>query len=183
MGIFLLGWVIAAAKVGAADIADCGDIRSFRVAPYLALAVELQALPEKDAVARLQSWADSGKHDEPVILLCRMLFQARTGGEFRRPMLGGPGFFGGTKLKDWPLEPITIVDDVPFLIVSSYMLAGHAEEAPSYLKYCLTDTDWTTRRYRALGRTEIASAFDKLLKATPWKLTDWDRKMLGRQIE
>jgi len=169
----------------AADIKDCGDIRSYRAAPYVAVATELQSLPREEAVARLRQWADSQKYDEQVIILCRMLFERRAGGEFRRPGLGGPQFYGETTTKDWPLEPITVVDDVPFLIVFGYVLAGHAEDASSYLDYCLAEAVWARRRYHAVNRREIAAALEKLLKFSAWRrpLNTSERELLTKQVE
>jgi len=175
----------SAFMASAADIKDCGGIRSYKVAPYVALATELQSLPKEEAIARLQEWAVSEKYDEQVIILCRMLFEPRPGVAFRRPLLGGPQFFGKTKMTDWPLEPITVIDDVPLLIVINYMLAGVAERAPSYLNHCLSNANWTTRRFRTVSKAEIAAAFEKLLKSTPSNesQSDWEFELISKQIE
>lgn len=183
---FLTLVLLASAFIAsAADIKDCGGIRSYKVEPYVALATELQSLQKEEAVARLQQWAVSQKYDEQVIILCRMLFEPRPGVEFRRPMLGGPQFFGKTTMKDWPLEPITVIDDVPFLIVNTYVLGGVAEQGPTYLNYCLSNANWTTRRYRAVSKVEIAAAFEKLLKSIPpdEQQSKWELGIISKQIE
>ena len=183
---FLTLLLLASAFIAsAADIKDCGGIRSYKVAPYVALATELQSLQKEEAIGRLRKWAVSQKYDEQVIILCRMLFEPRPGVEFRRPKLGGPQFFGKTTMKDWPLEPITVIDDVPFLIVIGYMLGGVAEQGPSYLNYCLSSANWTTRRYRAVSKEEIAAAFKKLLKSTPSneQQSEWELGLISKQIE
>jgi hypothetical protein len=169
----------------AADIKDCGDISSYKVAPYVALATELQALRKEDAIARLQKWATSRKYDEQIIILCRMLFEPRPGIEFRRPMLGDPQFYSETTIKDWPLEPITLVDGVPFLIVGGYVLAGLAEEGSSYLNYCLSNANWSSKQYRSVNKQEINIAFEKLLKSLAQKqpLSEWGLRLFTKQIE
>jgi hypothetical protein len=169
----------------ATNIEECGDIGSYKPTPFVALAVELQSLGKDEAIIRLQRWASSKKYDEQVILLCRMLFESRKNMAFRAPMLGGAGFYGGTSEKDWPLEPIVIIDDIPFLIVSDYALFGHAEEAPPYLHYCLSNTDWASRHYHLVSRVDIETAFQKLLKAPLWKRPlNWrEVNLLKRQME
>jgi hypothetical protein len=168
-----------------ANISRCGDLDSYKVVPYLDVAVELQSMRKEDAIALLQKWAKSPKHDGQVIILCRMLFEAKKGAEFRSPLLGGPQFNGGTTMMDWPLEPITIVDDIPFVIVLGYFLAGQAEEAPSYLSYCLSNAEWTSRHYHIARKREINAALQKLLKSSVWKhrLDEWEMGMLRKQIE
>ena len=167
---FWLLWLASAGIASAADIKDCGRIGSYKIAPYMALAIELQALPKDAAVARLRKWADTHEYDEQVIILCRMLFEPRPGVEFRRPLLGGPQLYGGTTMKDWPLEPITVVDDVPFLTASSYMIAGgKPEEGTTYLNDCISTADWTSRKYRVVSHQEVTAAFEKLLKSSIWK--------------
>ncbi len=178
--------VTASAVVAAPiNINRCGDLDSYRVTPYLLVASELQTLSKKDAIAQLQQLADSRKHNEQVVILCRMLFEAKENSEFRRPMLGGPQFYGNISLKDWPLEPITIIDNIPFKIVIGYMLAGHAEEAPEYLKYCLENAQWTNRIYAQRTKKDIDSAFQTLLKSNVWKkpLDQWQLGLIHQQIQ
>src|SRR5882724_8067295 len=106
----LIALLLAVTSVQAAaplSLDKCGDLRSYRVAPYLEVACALQALPKDGAIAQLQKWADTRNYDQQVIILCRMLFEAKDGSKFRRPMLGGPAFYGDTGMEDWPQEPIT----------------------------------------------------------------------------
>lgn len=172
------------ARASAEELAGAGDLNHFTSAPYVALAVQLQILGKDKGVAKLRGWAETRKHDEQVIVLCRMLFEPGKGGEFLPPRLGGPGFLAGTGAEDWPLEPIAIIDGIPFRIVTGYMLAGEAEGGLSYLDYCLAHTNWSIRRYRIVTDETIKAAFEKLKQSPKWKrpLTEWELSLLGKQI-
>src|SRR5688500_5892944 len=104
------------------------ETNPYRVDPYIAAAA-LQAEPKTaaDTLKKLfkeaDDWDDAGK----AIVLCRMLFTAKPKGEFRHPMLGAPSFLGSGDAKDWPMEPIELVDGVPFVVVYGYRLGGKPE--------------------------------------------------------
>src|SRR5882672_7824012 len=78
----------------------------YKVDPYTRAAASLQSLGKDKACAKLLALAKtrSEKRDEDpkwyedlkVVILCRMLFSAKAGGEFRGPMIGGPSFLGNT---------------------------------------------------------------------------------------
>ena len=135
----------------------------FRIQPYLQAAVKLQAMEERDRVEWLTRHAKSGRYDEQVIVLCRMLFQAKDGGEYGRPMLGAPQFVGKASGPAWPLEPIAVFKDVPIVVVRGYALAGHPESASSYLKYCLNTCRWTSRKYREIDDEELEKRLDEFV--------------------
>jgi len=89
-------------------------------------------------------------------------------------------------MKDWPLEPITLIDDIPFLIVITYMKAGESQHGASpYLRYCISDADWTTRRYHTVTKQEIETGFQKLLNSPIWKqpLDKWELGFIRKQTE
>jgi hypothetical protein len=141
----------------------------YKVDPYLRAAVALQDMGRERAVEHLRAWAAKGADERPIVL-CRMLFTARTGGEFRRPALGAALFVGGGMLeargseyKNWPLEPIELVDGVPLLVTRGYALGGRAERPSSYLAYCVEHCDWSTFRFRAKSPAKKAAALKKLL--------------------
>jgi hypothetical protein len=124
------------------------------------------------------------EQDEQIIILCRMLFTKRADSEFRRPMIGGAFFFGATDYSDWSLEPIEVVDGVPFKIVRGYVLGGFPEPASSYLNYCMTACDWNRTAFREATAKELQAALDKLLSSPKWKqpLDEYDRAFLSDQI-
>jgi hypothetical protein len=120
-----------------------------------------------------------------VIILCRMLFTQRPGADFRRPMIGGASFFGGTDYADWPLEPIELVDGIPFLITRGYFIAGLAERDEGYLRYCETNCDWSGFRYTTKNESQKRDALSKLLASPKWKtpLDTYGRQFFTEQID
>jgi hypothetical protein len=169
---------------------------SYKVDPYIA-AAKLQAADRDEAVESLRTAAKdadaAAKHavqyphqsSDKVILLCRMLFTAKPNGEFRRPMIGAPLCLGDTDLKDWPLEPIEIVDGIPFLVVRGYQGSGVPEPAEHYLSYCLQECDWAADRFQPKAAGEKKKALDKLLTSRKWKrpLTEYEEGFLLSQVQ
>lgn len=152
-----------------AGIARCGGINhSYRVRPYLEVARRLQELGKSAAVGQLREEAKTGKNDERVIILCRMLFESKNGKEFRRPLIGAACFLGDTTYKDWPLEPISIHEGVPFLVVWGYELAGVPERASWYLEYCVRSCDWSDTGFRLHSNEELEAALESFLQSGPW---------------
>jgi len=175
------------------DFLKCGDLQHFRAVSYLKVAKELQALPEAERVKALERFCNIPERNLQAIILCRMLFTAKPGGTFRRPLLGGPGFITSREdipgLTDprlsqpWPLEPITLADGVPFAIVTGYALAGAAEKAGAYLAYCRKETQWSPLRYHPVSSEQMENALQKLEHQIPTKdLTLWVIKFLHQQI-
>jgi hypothetical protein len=158
----------------------------YRCVPYLKAAMAVQALGRSRgliALAKLTAGADAD--DQPAIILCRMLFAKKTGSKFRRPLVGAAGFLGKTDYADWPLEPIELVDGVPFLITRGYKLAGLSESAERYLAYCIANCDWNAFRYQPKTDLEKAAALAKLLGSGKWKrpLYDFEKEFLSDQIK
>ena len=155
------------------------DKPEFKSAQYIRVARQLLSIPEERRREYLKQLV-SGKYDEQAIILCRMLFEARPKQEFRRPFVGGPVFVA--RDSKWPLEPIAIVDEVPFLIVRGYRLGGQPEPASNYLDYCLKNCAWTTRRYRRDDKQTLSAALEKLVKSQP-ALGERGRSYLSKQVE
>lgn len=152
-------------EIAYAELPDMREWERYRVDPYLRMAVQLQRAGPDAAEQRLLKMAV----DDRAIILCRMLFVARPHGGFRRAYIGGASFFGGTAYEDWPLEPITLVDGVPFLITRGYALAGHPEDPREYVQYCLRACDRNPYRYRLRTAEEKHRALEKLLGSSRWK--------------
>lgn len=135
---------------------------------YLRLAGELMALDEPRRAAALRSMANA-KLEGQTITLCRMLFEKKPDLlELRRPSLGGPHFVGTTtEMKDWPLEPITLVGEVPLLIVNGYTLAGPREPAIDYLEFCLANCVWSKRTFSEIEQA-IATADQAIRQPAFW---------------
>jgi hypothetical protein len=161
--------------------------KGYRVDPYITAAGKLKAVGKDEAVKLLRAAAvkDSVSPPDPVIHLCRMLFTPKKGGEFRRPGLDLPECLGGSNGKAWALEPIEIVDGVPFLIVSGYTLGGVPEPTVDYVDYCSKKCEWGSSEYRAKSDAEKKAALEKLLSSKKWKrpLEEWEREFLSSQIK
>ncbi|MDB5306218.1 MAG: hypothetical protein JWO38_420 [Gemmataceae bacterium] len=157
---------------------------AYKVDPYLAAAEWLQEAGKDKATETLAKWAEERDGDK-VIVLCRMLFVVRPKGEFRRPSIGAPFQPGGADSRDWPLEPLELVDGVPFLVVRGYVLGGYPEPAREYLDYCLDKCDWSTKKYKPKTAEEKQKALAKLMASDKWKvpLTDDEKRFLADQIK
>jgi hypothetical protein len=99
-------------------------------------------------------------------------------------MLGRAMLIGGTGHDDWPLEPVEVVEGVPFMSVRGYFLSGKAESSEQYLSYCLANCDWTGFRYATKTAAEQTNALDKLIRSNKWKrpLKDYERDFLTNQV-
>lgn len=141
----------------------------FRSEPYIRAAAKLQSLPKTQAVAILTTVANDLKHDDQIIVLCRMLFVAKPGREFRKPRLGTPDYFNGTEDAQWPLSPIELVDGVPFLICAGHRLAGIREPAGAYLAYCVKTCNWSKYEFAPTSQQQRLRALEKLFASSKWK--------------
>jgi hypothetical protein len=159
--------------------------QQYNVEPYIRAAVALQSLDRATALRRLHEMAQDPNADARVIVLCRMLFAPRLGGEFRGPLIGGALFLRDTSYSDWPLEPIEILDGIPFLVVTGYILAGQPEADKVYLRYAETHADWSTVRYTLKTAEQKREALEKFLASPKWKqpLDASDRKFLMDQVQ
>jgi hypothetical protein len=176
-----------ATEVRVADLVKLLDDDDYKVDPYLLAAQSLQVMGEAKACKLLAALADKQVGlEKPTVTLCRMLFKAKRGDAFRRAALGEPNFVaGGTDADDWPLEPITIVDGVPFLVVNGYTIAGKPESSISYLMYCLTECEWNDFKFKPKSRKEKKKALESLLMSPKLKgkLKDGDKDFLEAQIK
>ena len=98
-------------KIGQCSSINSGDYASNS---YLELASYTQSLEKTKAIDIITIFANTGKYEDQIIILTRMLFQAKKDSVLRRPMIGAPGFAGNTDYEDWPMEPIEILNDIPF---------------------------------------------------------------------
>jgi hypothetical protein len=157
----------------------------FKSEMYIRLAIELQALGREKAELRLHEIAKNGFTLGRAIILSRMLFKKRPGEQFTRPFIGGALFMGGTDYSDWPLEPIELVDGIPFVISRGYLIAGKPENDDEYVRYCETHADWSDLQYAVPTKQQEQAALAKLVTSPKWKipLTDKERELLSRQIE
>ncbi len=167
---------------------DSGE--KYRVDPYLQAAVSLQAMDSERALKNLKALAERDD-DARVIVLCRMLFaELRPGTVFSRPVLGSPHFVGGEPdwndrvHRGWPLEPIELVDGVPFLVVRGYVLGGKGVSSWGYLAYCIQNCGWSQYRYKPKSLDEKKAALKTFLSLPKVKgrLDDADIRLLETQL-
>ena len=148
---------------------DSGD--TYRVDPYIAAAAQLQALGKEEALRQLGDFAlrhgqDLAAHNsvwrgEPLYVLCRMLFVPREGIAFRAPYLGANNA-GQTKFN--ALEPIELVDGIPFLTSQgTYIGSGFPESPESYLLFCITHCRWSDYHYAPRSAAEKRAALHKII--------------------
>lgn len=161
-------------------------MRGFRIAHYLVVAAQLQAWDSSNRAVRLRELAGDPQHASEVYPLCRMLFDAKPGSQFRRPMIGFPIFFDGSlgrsaNYADWPLEPIALVDGVPILIVQGYMLAGRAEPPLKYVDYCLKSCRWRDVRFVPVDPARLLKIVDDFIAANPRlkRSAEWLERQAG----
>jgi hypothetical protein len=166
---------------------DLPDFRhaDYKAEPYIRAAATLQALGKDKAGATLLALAKDDQRGERIPILCRMLYTKKAGAEFRRPAIGAAVFLGKTTYSDWPLEPIELVDGVPFLITRGYFVCGHPEPATSYVRYCLQNCDWSCEQFKPKSNKEREKALEKLLASPKWKaqLTVGGKEFLTLQIK
>ena len=158
----------------------------YRVDAYIEAAGRLQAMGEKAACERLliMGAQDDADYDK-IAVLCKMLFAKRPGSEFIRPSMGGAVFIGGTHYSDWPLEPIEIIDGVPFIIVRGYSVFGASELPFMYVRYCMTNCNWSSIRFEPKSEEQKKKAMLKLIASPKWQLPleQEDRDYFNLQIQ
>jgi hypothetical protein len=157
---------------------------TYKADPYIRAAAMLQTLSKGEAYNALLVLVKEADQNSQTVVLCRMLFSPKTNGEFRRARIGGAKFLGDTGYEDWPLEPIEVVDGVPFLITYGYKLSGVAESAGSYLIYCIRNCDWGRDRFAPRSKEEKHKALGKLLASPKWKrgLDEDEKAFLVSQV-
>jgi hypothetical protein len=174
-------------NVSLADLPASFAYLAYRCDPYIRAAATLQAEGHKRACDSLSALAKDAEGGDKVIILCRMLFTPRAEREFRRPAIGDLKLFGETESTDWPLEPIELVDGVPFLVFDAPYrgLAGLAESGESYLRYCVSDCDWRPFRFVPKNSEAKEKALAKLLGCGRWRapLEDHEVERLSGQIQ
>jgi hypothetical protein len=198
-GILLLVFVCTTLPCGTCPVCRASDedeIRAaikgwwnggYKIDPLLRTAEVLQKMGKDEACRRLLTLIEEKEGDGvPVRELCRLVFKAKKGSDFRRPR-GGHGFLGGSSYDDWPLDPLAVVDGVPFVVTESLLFnnAGTwAESEKDYLKYCMKECDWNDAKFAPKSKAEKEKALEKLLSSKKWKepLTDEQRERLRAQI-
>lgn len=183
-------------------------VGTFKAHPYIRAAAVLQGLGRTRAcrvLARLaarEAAADAGTYR--AVVLCRMLFVAKPGGQFRGPAVGAPSllgepWFAGTQDSDWPLYPIALSDGAPFLICWGYTLGGYPESSEGYLDYCMSQCAWSDFHFSLKTAPQEEQALQDLLATArakvqqdeahqspgqqPLHLQPWEIQALRSQVQ
>ncbi len=120
--------------------------------------------------------------DRRLFLIARLLFK-RTDGVDQMPLLklGATSPPGGPD-KDWPLFPLVVGDDVPFLMINGYNLAGAAEPSTRHIDYCERNCD--LRKSPLLPADSPMRAAERVFASTQWKsLFSGDEDLNGRHAK
>lgn len=166
-------------------LGDLRGLNTYRCAKVIRACELAQLVGQEKAFERLLSYAKKDRDNAlGVAVLCRVLYARKGSAEFRAAMLGRPSLLGGTDSVNWPLEPIELVDGVPFLIIRGYSLRGHAETGESYLRYCHSKCEWSNRPITEKSQEELERACNKLIRSAKWRenLDDRDDAFLRSQV-
>lgn len=173
-------WILAGLILqGAAGCGESGPpdtyafLENYQISRYVDAAASLRKLEPTLRASELRELARDRKFASDVYVLCRMLFEAKPGQEFRRPLIGAASFLGNTTYDDWPLEPIALEQGIPILIVRGYTLAGVAEPPGGYVEYCLSSCAWrpaATPGQRGAVVAKFIGAHPKLAGDAEWLL-------------
>jgi hypothetical protein len=157
---------------------------TFRAGPYITSAIKLQELGREKGCREMAAAGKDPRNGDQIIALCQMLFAPRKDGKNERPRLGVPGYIAGTGASDWPLEPITLVENIPFAIINGYAIFGVRESGDKYLRRCMSGREWSTTRFQEPTRGQMNDALAKLLSSPKWKhpLSQYERDPLRAQI-
>lgn len=100
------------------------------------------ALAALEAYERL-AWAPVGgeQHDslddERVFLILRVLFMRNDGNSVMPPLrIGSPDVPPPEDPAAFPLFPLAVVEQIPFLLIDGYQLGGLPERASEHIRYC-----------------------------------------------
>ena len=145
---------------------------AYRVDPYISAAQRLQAMGQVAACNKLLALSQSDGPDdddgEKIVVLCRMVLTNRPGSDFRSAWIGRPILLDGTDHSDWPLEPIEVVNEIPFSICMGYAIFATPEPPELYVRYCMTNCDWSSIRFEPKTKKQKQEALAKLLASPKW---------------
>jgi len=119
---------------------------------------------------------NSGNVNEKVCHLCRLLFQSpdRTK-PLRRAALGNLPKLPVSSMQpeDWPDVPFVVVSNVPLSLNLGYGLAGRAEQAPDYLRYCMSNGVFRAEAFLVPSSATASNALSALFASPRWKSLRW----------
>lgn len=120
------------------DQAPKPDGREFNPRKLIAAINTLQPLGKEKALAALKEYlriTDDIEQGQNEFLILRTLFDVPDSGFMPRMIIGMPVPDGPKDLKRIPRFPVAIVDDVPFMLVDRYAIAGMPQPSVEHLTY------------------------------------------------
>ncbi len=147
---------------------------------------EFIALGEHGAYARIEEIArhyhpwtgDNQDVNDSLWLLCRAVWgsKPRSGGLGLPPPIFGAMSrpWGSLNPADWPMLPMVVVSNAPFLIPMGISGAGGLPESGlSYLRTCRAHGEFRAAPYSVLSKTEASQALDSLFQSERWARIEW----------
>jgi len=161
----------------------CDPFREYSIERMLDAAAHLRSLGKEQGELLLKRWAREDADPLRTVVMCRMLYRPREG-PMRRPLLGGPVLLGGTTLQDWEHEPIALVQGVPVLVTTGYVLGGKPESAESYLSACSAAGSWISKGPKKPTEQQLRGILEAFLHDPRWKrpLTEAEKGFLRAQL-
>lgn len=126
--------------------------------------------------------------DQRLFLILRLLFTCEAAEQRMPPLLiGAPDFEPAADDDSWPLFPLALVDDIPFLLVRGFgaMFGGAAQSPLEHLNYYAANCSFRTALLSS--ETSPLAAFEKLTSSEHWRRlvppeqADGYREMLRQQ--
>ncbi len=141
--------------------------------------VALKSDEQESALRRMAASSSGPEHSLRVFLICRVLFTKEKGKLPLRPMrLGGSEVpINKVHPTDWPLFPLALMDDIPFLLTQGYVLAGITEDPVDYVDYCFKNAQIRTTNFRAKEADGVKTAALRLTEEARFK------KLFGDRVE
>jgi hypothetical protein len=163
-----------------------GKLKAFKCDTFIKAAADLQALGEDGAIKFLSSLAPTRLELVTETILCNMLFEPPPRSNSRGPRFTAAKYMGETNEAQWPLEPIELVDGVPFLVVKAGSWTGGLSEDAAALtvQWFVDNWRWRAMKYVSKTQAEKESALTKLKASMKWvrPLADDEWRFLADQV-
>ena len=138
---------------------------------------------EKAVVERLsyaartydQGGQQQSELDLKVALLCKLIYTSDHKPPLRPPAFGAPTNlpYHSMPITKWPYFPLAMSNEVPFLLISGYELAGHPEGVYDYLLYCKENGIFRTTLFKIPSDQDVKQALQGLIRSERWQSLRW----------
>ncbi len=124
-------------------VRNCSEWDGYTFDPgtHLRAVNALRTLEKAEALALLRAYLEEARANgnslqTSLFLLLRLLFEPESGENFPTIPVGKPVDPGEPYNPAFPLYPLALVQDVPLLISTGFILAGHPGSPEAHLKFC-----------------------------------------------